>query len=223
MNTEEKIVKLLRSTKRNGIESLIEYLDNKGFFEAPASTRFHGAHPGGLAEHSLRVYELLIHNTINRKLDETLGSGQKPLPIDNNTFIIAALLHDICKIGAYVGTESPYKWNRQQPKGHALLSIARIKKHIKLTELEEMMITYHMGVYGLNEFYDEDDWQTGEYPLRGDHTNDEGMTKEESKKFRYGKSLANAWYHNPIVKVMYFCDELATLEEKAKCEYPPNK
>jgi len=119
-------------------------------------------------------------------------------------------------MGAYIGTEKPYKWNKQQPKGHALLSIERIKKHIELTELEELMIKYHMGVYGLNEFYDEDDWQTGEYPLRGDHTNDKEMSKEESKKARYGKSMANAWYHNPIVKVMYFCDELATLEEKAE-------
>ena len=42
------------------------------------------------------------------------------------------------------------------------------------------------------------------------------MTREESKAARYGKSMANAWYHNPIVKMMYFCDEIATLEEKAK-------
>ena len=41
------------------------------------------------------------------------------------------------------------------------------------------------------------------------------MTKEESQKARYGKSLANVWYHNPIVKLMSICDELATMEEKA--------
>jgi hypothetical protein len=75
-------------------------------------------------------------------------------------------------------------------------------------DIEELMIKYHMGVYGLNEFYAEDDWQTGEYPIRGD--------KSLSKEERRGKSLANAWYHNPICKLMYFCDEIATLEEKAK-------
>lgn len=212
---KDKIIDLLIGTKRNGIASLLEYLENEGFFEAPASTRFHGAYAGGLAEHSLRVYILLIKLCPTNICDAT-GSGQKPLPLDCDSLTIVALLHDVCKMGAYIGTEKPYKWNKQQPKGHALLSLERIKKFIKLTELEELMIKYHMGVYGLNEFYDEDDWQTGEYPLRGDHTNDKEMSKEESKKARYGKSLANAWYHNPICKVMYFCDELATLEEKAK-------
>lgn len=214
-NVKDKIIELLIGTVRRGIESLIKYLEDGGFFEAPASTRYHGAYAGGLAAHSLRVYVLLIKLCPTNICDAT-GAGQNPLPLDCDSLVIASLLHDVCKMGAYIGTEKPYKWNKQQPKGHALLSLERIKKHIKLTELEELMIKYHMGVYGLNEFYDEDDWQTGEYPLRGDHANDKEMSKEESKKARYGKSMANAWYHNPIVKVMYFCDELATLEEKAE-------
>ena len=215
MDVKEKIKELLMGTKRKGIESLIKYLEDEGFFEVPASTRYHCCYAGGLAEHSLRDYELLINLNINiLKLDAVTSPSQNPLPIKPDNVIIAALLHDVCKIGAYIGDEKPYKYNKQQPKGHALLSIERIKKHIELTELEEMIIKYHMGVYGLNEFYSEDDWQSGEYSLRGDHTNDKEMTKEESKKARYGKSMANAWYHNPIVKVMYFCDELATLEEK---------
>ena len=80
------------------------------------------------------------------------------------------------------------------------------------------MIRYHMGIYGLNELYEPDSWEFkagAEYPLRGDHSKDESMSKEESQKARYGKSLRNAWYHNPICKLMYFCDEIATLEEKA--------
>lgn len=210
---KDKIVELLTSTKRKGIESLIKYLTESGFFESPASTRYHGSCGGGLAKHSLRVYELLIKLCPKNICDVTV-SGQNPLPLDCQSLTIAALLHDVCKMGAYIGTEKPYKWNKQQPKGHALLSIERIKKHIGLTELEELMIKYHMGVYGLNEFYSVDNWQTGEYPLRGDHANDKEMAKEESKVARYGKSMANAWYHNPLVKVMYFCDELATLEEK---------
>ena len=31
---------------------------------------------------------------------------------------------------------------------------------------------------------------------------------------RYGKSMANAWYHNPICKFMYFCDEIETITDK---------
>jgi len=203
----DRIIELLNSTKRHGIESLIKYLINEDFFEAPASTKFHGCHKGGLAEHSLRVYELL--NSYNGKfeLDAPSSPGQKPIQIKDENIIIAGLLHDVCKIRAYTGYEKPYKKNPNQPKGHALLSIERVKKYIVLTELEELMIKYHMGVYGLNEFYKEGDWQQGEYPLRGDDT----LSKEE----RRGKSLANVWYHNPIVKLMYFCDELSVFEEKA--------
>lgn len=205
---KDKIIELLAGTGRKGIDTLIGYLETNGFFESPASTKYHGCYKGGLAAHSLGVYNLLVEYTAAINLSEIQVAGQESLPIEPCNLVISALLHDVCKIGAYIPNGKAYKWNKAQPKGHALLSIERIKKFIQLTELEELMIKYHMGVYGLNEFYKEDDWQTGEYPLRGDDT----KTKEE----RRGKSLANVWYHNPIVKVMYFCDELATLKEKAE-------
>ena len=202
MMYQDEITALLRTTNRAGIGDLIDRLLIDGrFFYSPASTKFHGCYPGGLAAHSLGVYKLLCqYGAWN--LDAVTGYGQEPLPITSETFIIAALLHDVCKIGAYIGEEKPYKWNRQQPSGHAWLSLNRITRYIELTELEALMIKYHMGVYGLHE-YDE---KSGEYPLRGD----DQLSKEE----RRGKSLANAWYHNPIVKIMYFCDELETLQAK---------
>lgn len=203
-----EIIEVLLSTKREGMEKMIGWLVSNGFFESPASTKYHGCYKGGLADHSLGVYLLLKEKCEQFKLDEVTSPGQKPLKIETENIVIAGLLHDVCKVGAYTGDSKPYKWNRGQPKGHALLSLMRIKQFIELTELEEMIIKYHMGVYGLNEFYKPDDWQSGEYPLRGDDS--------KSKEERYGQSLANAWFHNPIVKVMYFCDELETLNEKTK-------
>ena len=221
MGIIETIINLLRNTKRDGIENLIDYLKKSGFFESPASTKYHGCYAGGLAKHSYTVYSYVCDCIEKRglKLDAITSPGQKPLEISQTSIIIACLLHDVCKIGAYIGTEKPYSWNKKQPKGHALLSIKRIKKHIELTDLEELMIKYHMGIYEANEFYGEDDWQTGEYPLRGDHTNDKKMSREESKAARYGKSLANVYFHNPICKIIYVCDEIATLEEKAEESY----
>ena len=204
MDTKEKIIELLKRTKREGIETMIKYMVTEGFFESPASTRFRGCYEGGLADHSLAVYEKLNQFCLVIEPGVARGSGQKPLPLEPNNIIIAALLHDVCKIGAYVGNEKPYRWNKSQPKGHAILSIERIKKHIELTDIEEMMIKFHMGTYGTIEF----ESYCSEYPIRGD--------KSKSKEERYGKSLANAWYHNPIVKLMYFCDEIATLEAKAE-------
>ncbi|MBN2312339.1 MAG: HD domain-containing protein [Sedimentisphaerales bacterium] len=214
VSTKERIIELLRSTNRKGVDGLIAFLEEEGFFASPASTQFHGAYPGGLAEHSLRVFQLLDGYSNEIDLVTATLPGQKPIPIEYDNIVIAGLLHDICKVGAYIGTEAPYTWNKKQPRGHALLSLQRIRRFIKLKDLEAMMIRYHMGVYGLYEFYEEGSWEYGvnaEYPIRGDHSRDDKLSKEESQKARYGQSLRNAWYHNPIVKLMYFCDELATM------------
>ena len=45
---------------RDGIENLIQWLEDSDFFVAPASTRFHGNYDGGLCEHSLNVYDCLV-------------------------------------------------------------------------------------------------------------------------------------------------------------------
>ena len=58
---KEEFLTLLRSVNREGIEDLINFLEKSDFFKAPASTRFHGDHEGGLVEHSLKVYEILKH------------------------------------------------------------------------------------------------------------------------------------------------------------------
>lgn len=46
--------------KREGIDNLLKYIENTDFFEAPASSRYHLAVPGGLCQHSLNVYYRLI-------------------------------------------------------------------------------------------------------------------------------------------------------------------
>ena len=215
----EAIIDTLSIIQREGINELLDYLVSTDFYTAPASTRYHGCYEGGLAQHSYDVYFrlLMFYRTLNP--GKATGLGQNPLPLTEENIAIAAILHDVCKVDAYRKTKKPdakvpYYWNKATPKGHAILSISRIKSIIELEPIEELIIRYHMGVYGLNEFYGPKDWGSGEYPLRGDHINTESMSKEESKKYRYGKSLANAWYHNPICKLAYFADELATLSEK---------
>ena len=42
---------------REGKDELLDWLEHSDFFTAPASTRFHGNHEGGLLEHSLNVYQ----------------------------------------------------------------------------------------------------------------------------------------------------------------------
>ncbi len=218
METEDKIVQLLNSAIRPGIGMLIDYLREEGFFTAPASSRFHGSYKGGLAKHSLDVYKKVSDIIAPLKIDEKATYGQMPMKLKHENIVIACLLHDVCKIGAYKRTKKGDGWtnNRDKEKGHAKLSLIRIKKFIKLDKIEELMIQYHMGIYGLHEFQDKEGDPNGEYNLRGDHSKDDTMTKEESQKRRYGKALSNAYFHNPICKIMAIADELATLEEKAK-------
>lgn len=220
VSMEDKITKLLRGTNRHGMDSMIAYLEEAGFFTSPASTKYHDACPGGLAKHSLRVFELMVFYQVRFPwLDRPIAVGQRPYnPLTNDNIIIASLLHDVCKAGAYIGDEAPYKWNKGTPTGHAEFSISIITRHIVLEPLERLMIRFHMGPYGCEELYEPGSWEyraNAEYPLRSHRQGPKPSTteeKERDKAVRYGKSLRNAWYHNPVVKFIYFADEIATAE-----------
>ena len=56
---KEEFINLLKSTNREGMEKVIDFLEKSDFFTAPASTRFHGSYEKGLLEHSMKDYEIL--------------------------------------------------------------------------------------------------------------------------------------------------------------------
>ena len=89
-----EIENLLRSIQRPNanIEGLINKLESSDFFTAPASTKYHNAYKGGLAEHSLNVYYNL------KELVEL--KGLKEIITDDN-IIICGLLHDMSKMNFY--------------------------------------------------------------------------------------------------------------------------
>ncbi|MBR4260835.1 MAG: hypothetical protein IKQ33_02635, partial [Clostridia bacterium] len=67
---KEEFIELLRSTKREGIEELIKFIEDKtDFYTAPASTRYHGSFESGLLEHSMKVYEILKHKAKNNVMN----------------------------------------------------------------------------------------------------------------------------------------------------------
>ena len=49
-----------KNIHRPGAERLLAWMESTDFFTAPASTRFHAAYEGGLLDHSLNVYNVLI-------------------------------------------------------------------------------------------------------------------------------------------------------------------
>lgn len=148
MKTKERIIRILRDTDRIGMNDLVRFLQcDTDFFEAPASTKHHCAYAGGLAEHSLSVYDALV------KLNETFDAG-----IPERHISTTALLHDVCKTNYYIQEK---KWRKdeygkwesytawgvddQLPLGHGEKSLFLISKFIRLTDPEAAAIRWHMA------------------------------------------------------------------------------
>jgi len=141
---QETVIFLLQTIQRPGIDSLIDYLLNSDYFLTVASTRYHNSFSGGLCLHSLKVM---------RMFQEENKLWEKPLPAES--VIICGLLHDLCKINAYVKTSGGYS-SVKGIKGHATLSISRINEHIQLTQQEDDIIRYHMGLFGIFTYHEHD-------------------------------------------------------------------
>lgn len=133
---------LLDNVCRKGIKELCDFLDESGFYIAPASTRYHHAYEGGLIEHSEQVMSKL--NFLNERLN---------LNIPFESVLICGLLHDICKHDSYITKEDgKIVWNNDSIPGHGKKSVNIIEKYIKLTNEEKEAIMYHMGAYEKNEY-----------------------------------------------------------------------
>ena len=101
MNYKEQYVEAYRKyIRRDGAASLLNWLMTTDFFEAPASTKYHGNFPGGLALHSLNVFERMRNNCVYEFGAEC--GGAEPFPEEDlEPIAIVALLHDICKAEFY--------------------------------------------------------------------------------------------------------------------------
>ena len=153
---KEEFIALLSSVKRDGIDKLLDYLENKSdFYIAPAAAKFHNNFEGGLLEHSLNVYK-------NFKGLLAL----KGIEMDEDSIIISALLHDLCKCNYYIKEERNRKvngkWESYEMWSHVktpsvLLpqssrSIRIIRNFIPLRFIEELTIFYHMGPFGGEDY-----------------------------------------------------------------------
>ena len=151
-NFKEEFLEIFnKHIKRDGQDKLLEYLIKSDFFIAPASTKFHSCHEGGLCEHSVKVYKRFL-SLIKNEYGETYD--QK---ISNESIAIISLLHDVCKINCYKTemrnvkengnwVQKPYfVYEDKLPYGHGEKSVYIISGFIKLTREEAMAINWHMG------------------------------------------------------------------------------
>lgn len=156
MNTKEEITNILMSTQRDGIGRMVDFLETSDFFTAPASTKYHLAYSGGLAEHSLSVCKTLI------EMNNVFHTN-----IPSDSISIVSLLHDVCKTGFYVEKQ---KWRKDYhgkletytewvvedslPLGHGEKSLYIIGKFIDLTDEEAAAIRWHMTAFDAGIHFD---------------------------------------------------------------------
>lgn len=171
-NIVERFEKLLLETGRDGIENLVEFIRKSDFYTAPASTRFHGSHEGGLLEHSMNVYDIL---STKRNEDSLWCESLKN--IGEDTLVISALLHDLCKTYYYTTelrnkkvdgqwVQVPfYTVDDKVPYGHGEKSVMMIEEYIKLKPIERYAIRWHMGAYEPEELWNTLGSAMEKYPL----------------------------------------------------------
>ncbi len=168
MNIKNNITRFeaeLTKVQRSGMDKLLEYIQGSDFYRAPASTKYHLACPGGLLQHSLNVLDalrgLLQWNSIESHWEyHTACKIVDTIPDDS--VIMMALLHDICKTHFYSTStrnqknEQTGQWekvpfytvNDMMPLGHGAKSAMIVKQYTTLTSQEMYAIWHHMGFNG---------------------------------------------------------------------------
>ena len=160
MTDKETFVEALKATGRAGVDRVIAELEKLGFFEAPASTRYHGNVPGGLLTHSLNVFtEAKVVAESQIRLRPELAERLPEVSI-----AIAALLHDVCKAEIYKQVEkfrkdAEGKWEKYTtyavddtsfPVGHGEKSVIRLLRWgLELTDDEILAIRWHMSGFDI--------------------------------------------------------------------------
>lgn len=184
---KERFIRLLLSTERTGasdVATLIKDLEMSDWFVAPASSKYHCAYKGGLVDHSLAVYDEL----------ERLYAAYPELNISEQSRIIVALLHDLCKINTYKQVEKFKKnefgqWEKYLAYehdesykfgGHGSKSVFLASRYIVLTDEEAAAINCHMSTW------------------------EEGKVQEISQVFNV----------NPLAWLLHIADESATFIQK---------
>lgn len=137
----------MKDYKDSSLTLPIDWLAKIGFFDAPASTKYHGTYAGGLYDHSFAVYKWLKTITENMNLQ-----WQRP----ESPFIVG-MFHDLCKCDQYKlvknQDESHYEHvDNLLLTGHGAKSVMLLSTVMQLTEEEMLCIRYHMGAY------EKDDW-----------------------------------------------------------------
>ena len=144
--TYEERLQLFRTNVGFALPNDVERkLDELGFFNAPASMKYHLSYEGGLFEHSMNVAISLLD--ISCKLQLT---WQRPI----SPFVIG-IFHDLCKCDLYKKQpDGTYIYNVDADSRHGIKSLEIARKIMDITDEEAACIEHHMGA-----FTEKDKWK----------------------------------------------------------------
>lgn len=130
-NIKQAIINRLRSTNRENIEVVINYMENNGFFTAQCEP--HHTYKGGLASHAWQTYQIALR--LNKMRSENDLCVQK---LDADSIAIASLLHNI---------SSCSNANGMKKQGKSSVNML-IDMGVKLTDDEYNAIYYQNSLRG---------------------------------------------------------------------------
>lgn len=177
---KEEFIELLRSCNRDGMDGVLEDLEDNGFYDAPASASHHLNVRGGLVAHSLNTCKAAL--AVWEAMKGVEPGLEREVP--RESVIIASLLHDVCKSDIYKPGMRRKKNNlgvwedvpgytisyRDFPMGHGEKSLVLLLiSGLELTDPEMLAIRWHMGPWGvnMNSYEDERNYDAAkmQYPL----------------------------------------------------------
>jgi HD superfamily phosphodiesterase len=140
MNIKQAVIDRLRSTKRENIETVLDFMEKNGFFTYHCHRHHH--YYGGLVDHAWQTYKIAC-----RLNTETRAQNPSAPVLNEDSIAIAALLHDLCDCSGL-----------RDITGHGRRS-ARILKEIgfNLTQEEFLAVRFHMSLRSkeAHRLYDE--------------------------------------------------------------------
>lgn len=154
MTDKERFISLCSGIHKDGINELMEWLENSDFYTCPASSKYHLNCEGGLLEHSLNVYDEL----------KRLLVAYPEIKVSEESILITSLFHDLCKVNCYKPESRNRKttsgtWERYTAYtrkedfcygGHGSKSVYLIQKFMNLTDEEAVAINCHMSCWDGN-------------------------------------------------------------------------
>ena len=115
---------------------MLAWIESTDFYSAPASTKFHGNHEGGLLEHSLNVYDAL--KELVKQFQEVEASEE--------SIAIAALFHDLAKPACFTldsEGRGHFYGHPEQGAKRAVSALSRLKAPKTVVRQVELLVRMH--------------------------------------------------------------------------------